>query len=430
MAPPSVHAAALALRAAGTICPASPACPKDNGCALSQNGVTLQVGCGTDYYGGDLRRSQVFCSQTSQPRYVLTIAGFTTGGLYERLLMTTGCVAASYVGNNCYIKNIRNTGHADANVIGIAVTAGQQQPSASSGQQTCPASFACPENDGCLYTAGSRTLRLSCGVDFYGGDTHSYLTESLQACTQSCASDTDCIAASFLGGPGPGRCYLKGTRNDADFNDNVNAVYVVTASSSVSTSISSSNIPSTSVTPKPFAFTTCGSINSGANLVSNPSFERNGGARQPAQAWTSDDAYVYAVNEEQFAHCGTSYMVFLIEGQSTVQSLSQNISTALDTSKSYTIVFSFWPYWGGSTWGCSLDAYANDKRVFHRDVTFFSQETLEAPTNYETHTSASFIPASSDVTVRVLYTCTSLPRDEFSAILFDDVGLAPDQIDS
>jgi len=111
-----------------------------------------------------------------------------------------------------------------ANVIGIAVTAGKQSLPASTGQQICPASFTCPENDGCSYTAESRTLRLSCGVDFYGGDINSQSTESLQACTQTCAADTKCIAASFVGGKGSGRCYFKSAKNDADFNDNVNGM--------------------------------------------------------------------------------------------------------------------------------------------------------------------------------------------------------------
>lgn len=110
-------------------------------------------------------------------------------------------------------------------MIGIAVTAGKQNLPASAGQQICPASFTCPENDGCSYTAESRTLRLSCGVDFYGGDINSQSTESLQACTQTCAADTKCVAASFVGGKGSGRCYLKSAKNNADFNDNVNGMF-------------------------------------------------------------------------------------------------------------------------------------------------------------------------------------------------------------
>lgn len=55
---PALRAFALALRAA-TTCPSSPACPQDDQCSLSSNGVTLQVSCATDYYGGDLQLAQV-----------------------------------------------------------------------------------------------------------------------------------------------------------------------------------------------------------------------------------------------------------------------------------------------------------------------------------------------------------------------------------
>lgn len=69
---------------------------------------------------------------------------------------------------------------------------------------------------------GSRVLTLSCGIDYYGGDIDNMYAESLEACTKFCASNTECVAASFVGGKGAGYCYLKGTKNGASFNDNVN----------------------------------------------------------------------------------------------------------------------------------------------------------------------------------------------------------------
>lgn len=85
----------------------------------------------------------------------------------------------------------------------------------------CPASFTCPENDGCSYTDGSRTLTLTCGVDFYGGDFTNQYAASLEACTQACAGDAQCLAASFVGGKGDGTCYLKNTKNGGSINDGV-----------------------------------------------------------------------------------------------------------------------------------------------------------------------------------------------------------------
>lgn len=110
-----------------------------------------------------------------------------------------------------------------SNVIGVVVTS-RGTPTATapvSPQQKCPQSFTCPENDGCSYVDGSRTLTLSCGMDFYGGDFANQYTESLEACTQACAASTECLAASFVGGKGAGTCYLKSLKNDGSVNDNV-----------------------------------------------------------------------------------------------------------------------------------------------------------------------------------------------------------------
>lgn len=61
MAPALFQAAALALRASSIICPTTPTCPQDDKCTYMNNGVSLQISCATDYFGGDLRLSQVYC---------------------------------------------------------------------------------------------------------------------------------------------------------------------------------------------------------------------------------------------------------------------------------------------------------------------------------------------------------------------------------
>lgn len=113
-----------------------------------------------------------------------------------------------------------------ANVIGAAVTSRSPITTTAPGMQTmCPSTFTCPENDGCSYTDHSRTFTLSCGVDFYGGDLDNQYAESLQACTQVCASDAQCIVASFVGGKGSGRCYMKSQKNAATNNDGVDGMF-------------------------------------------------------------------------------------------------------------------------------------------------------------------------------------------------------------
>lgn len=51
--------------------------------------------------------------------------------------------------------------------------------------------------------------------------------ESLEACTQFCAGNNECAAASYVGGKGAGHCYLKGTKNDANPNDGVDGTFEV-----------------------------------------------------------------------------------------------------------------------------------------------------------------------------------------------------------
>jgi hypothetical protein len=115
-----------------------------------------------------------------------------------------------------------------ANVVGVAVTTRSSSPpppaTTPGAPGTCPSSFNCPENDGCSFTDGLKTLTLTCGTDFYGGDLSSQYEGSLQECTQTCASNADCVAASFTGGKGPGYCYLKSQKNGASNNDYVDSM--------------------------------------------------------------------------------------------------------------------------------------------------------------------------------------------------------------
>jgi hypothetical protein len=67
----------------------------------------------------------------------------------------------------------------------------------------------------------SRSFALTCGTDFYGGDFDNMNADSLEICTQACADNARCVAASFVGGKGAGHCYLKDGNNGAGVNNNV-----------------------------------------------------------------------------------------------------------------------------------------------------------------------------------------------------------------
>jgi hypothetical protein len=85
MAPALLRAASLALRAAAAICPATPTCPQDNQCSYISGGVSLQVSCATDFYGGDLQLAQVRRPLESSHIDPLTRLDCNNHGLYEAL---------------------------------------------------------------------------------------------------------------------------------------------------------------------------------------------------------------------------------------------------------------------------------------------------------------------------------------------------------
>lgn len=89
----------------------------------------------------------------------------------------------------------------------------------------CPATYTCPENNGCTVRgSNAQTYVLSCATDYYGGDLTSMSTDSLQTCAKACTDNSQCVAASYVGGKGAGTCYLKSTNNGASSNGNVDCM--------------------------------------------------------------------------------------------------------------------------------------------------------------------------------------------------------------
>ena len=111
-------------------------------------------------------------------------------------------------------------------VVGVAVTSRETVKAATPGaEQICPKSFTCPEKNGCPSIMSSCKLGLSCGVSFYGGDIDNQYAESLKACTQACAANSQCAAASYVGGKRDDRCHPKGIKNGASLNNNVEGMF-------------------------------------------------------------------------------------------------------------------------------------------------------------------------------------------------------------
>lgn len=77
----------LAVRATPATCPSLPTCPQDDQCAYTANGVSFQVSCATDYYGGDLQLAQVRMADVFDPAATILIrTDIYACRLHERLL--------------------------------------------------------------------------------------------------------------------------------------------------------------------------------------------------------------------------------------------------------------------------------------------------------------------------------------------------------
>ncbi|KAF1927690.1 uncharacterized protein M421DRAFT_173272 [Didymella exigua CBS 183.55] len=228
--------ATLALRATAPTCPTTLTCPQDNSCTYLSSGVSLQVNCASDYYGGDLQLVQAS----------------TLVGCMRACAATDKCDGASYRGRDCYMKSVLNAAEVDEGVVGVVVVSREPAPTPSppATPSACPIAFTCPDNDGCtIRGVNSQVYALSCGTDYYGGDFTSMWVESLPTCAQACADSDLCVAASFGDGKGAGMCYLKNKNHGAGVSENTNAVAIdsrVVPSPSATPSTSSSAIASSS----------------------------------------------------------------------------------------------------------------------------------------------------------------------------------------
>ncbi|KAG9198823.1 hypothetical protein G6514_009373 [Epicoccum nigrum] len=150
------------------------------------------------------------------------------------------------------MKSTLTSAQTNQNVVGASVVSRDpiSPPDNSGSPASCPASYSCPENDGCQYTGGDgRTFALKCNADYYGGDFANMNSDSLQSCNKACADNAQCVAASYVGGKGAGHCYLKGTNNGASGSDNVDGFAIdtrVPATSTISSSSSSTPVSTTS----------------------------------------------------------------------------------------------------------------------------------------------------------------------------------------
>lgn len=226
------------------------------------NGSPYELECGEDHYGGDLT----------------AVGSVTFLGCIDACNANPECIGYSYLGGICYLKkylNAVNNNPAVNFALNLDRNATAKPPPSSSSTSAAPTATAAPAPGSCGYIAakGDKTYTdsdnmqytIQCNTDHNGGDIGNVGAKDFVGCMDICDKTDKCIAFSWVGGNGPGTCYLKGTVTDTEHDDSVDYAYKKTptyipassssaapsyGSESTSAVVSSSPAPSiTSVSP-------------------------------------------------------------------------------------------------------------------------------------------------------------------------------------
>ncbi|KAI7285359.1 hypothetical protein KC352_g5259 [Hortaea werneckii] len=221
-----------------------------NATYTDENGRTYQVKCGHDYPGPNLATAGV--SSYSK--------------CFAACDAVKGCVSFSYLGGSgggtCYLKayttGVPSSGVGGAQLISepsssasasptqssaagtsAAVETGTQSVSSSAATSTATARSASCQQLGDEYTdASNRTYTVQCGFDHQGGDLKAVSSNSFRGCFPQCDATTGCVGFAYVGGSGPGTCYLKNRVTTENANSNVDFAFTNTTSSSTSSQAS------------------------------------------------------------------------------------------------------------------------------------------------------------------------------------------------
>lgn len=197
---------------------------KDSGAIYrGGNGSPYELGCGEDHYGGDLT----------------AVGSDTFLGCIDICNANLECIGYSYLGRNCYLKKYLNAGNTNPAVnfalnLDRNITA-KPLPSSTSAAATSPMGTAAAAPGSCGYIAANGTntytnsdnaqYTIQCGTDHNGGDIGAVGAKDFVGCMDACDKKDKCIAFSWVGGNGPGTCYLKGTVTDIEHDVYVDYAY-------------------------------------------------------------------------------------------------------------------------------------------------------------------------------------------------------------
>ena len=189
------------------------------------NGSPYELECGKDHYGDDL-----------------TAAGsYTFLGCINICNANPECIGYSYLGGVCYLKKYLTALNSNP-AVNFALnldrnSTAKPPPSSTSAAATSPKATAIPEPvpGSCGYIAanGIKTYTngdniqyiIECDTDHNGGDIGTVGTKDFVGCMYACNKKDMCIAFSWVGGNGPGTCYLKGTITGIEHDVDIDYAY-------------------------------------------------------------------------------------------------------------------------------------------------------------------------------------------------------------
>ncbi|KAF2490281.1 hypothetical protein BU16DRAFT_543629 [Lophium mytilinum] len=401
--------------------PSTVSCPSSDGQTVTIGTSSFQITCDYDYWGGDITMSW----ETTLSNCLATCS------------TTTGCVAISYNGGACYMKDSADNGQSNTGVWAAKKVATPSSSSATTSSTssatttssasvatTTPETVSCPESDGLAYTAkDGATYLIQCSTDFYGGDLSVSWESDLGSCIEACEATPDCVDVAYRPGT-PGPCYLKSTFRTPVSNSEVwGAVFApATALSTISSAAlsTSSSSPTTSVSasatlcPVPTCSPPAGPISPGT--IMDPGFETPGTTPDWAliDGQLADTAggfyFEYKNGDVYSAHSGTHY------GHQTFGSRTdwgKFGTTILDLTPCAQYTVTFWVLKNTnahaviSTESCSLDAVP-----------------LGGPSSYKQY---SFTFTATGTTANFAITGSCPAFDGACGLLYDDFEIAPVQ---
>ncbi|EME42990.1 hypothetical protein DOTSEDRAFT_106389, partial [Dothistroma septosporum NZE10] len=205
-----------------------------------------QLGNGSQFNG-----FKIACNTDAPGSDIGTVSATSFADCIGRCTAFVGCSSFSFVGGNgagtCYLKNryvpsASNPSNADSGFISDPSQASRTQtPSApasavtsffssAAALTTLPVVLLAPTNVaascqqlGNGSQAGQYTNR--CGTDAIGGDFMNIQADSFAGCGPLCDAQPQCIGYAYVGGNGPGTCYLKSTQEPASTNSNVDIAF-------------------------------------------------------------------------------------------------------------------------------------------------------------------------------------------------------------